>query len=222
MVRGIRAAAPCHVATHRASRRAPKFRQWKAPKPSLPNAEGQSPAWTNFHEPTQTPCRNARVWNHPAAARRRGLSRVPRPGRRHVSARRPSRVPRARPRPLAPHPTIIVSRCSKTRTCESATTAKPPANSASLIHPAASPSRPSRSHRKPRAKRPPPPKLTPARHHTAEVVQSSPSGPPLPPPPALHYRRCMNAVSPPLQPPLPGAPLPPTPRPSAVPAALAV
>ena len=30
----------------------------------------------------RTPCRNSRVWNHPAAARRRGLARVPRPGRR--------------------------------------------------------------------------------------------------------------------------------------------
>ena len=44
----------------------------------------------------------------------------------------------------------------------------------------------------------------------------------LTPPRAAYYRRCMNAVSPPLQPPLPGAPLPPTPPPSAVPAALAV
>ena len=65
-----------------------------------------------------------RAWNHPATARRRGLSRVPRPGRRHVSARRPARVPHAIPRPLAPHPaeSCASARCSPRH---HATTAKP-------------------------------------------------------------------------------------------------
>ena len=78
---------------------------------------------------TLTPCRNARVEPSRHRSASRPVARATH-GRRHVSARRPSRVPCASPRPLAPHPTNIVSRCSKTRTCESATAAKPPANSA--------------------------------------------------------------------------------------------
>ena len=82
---------------------------------------------------------------------------------------------------------------------------------------------------------PPPPlppkaprqKTAPAEAHSGTASHSAgsmqhPRRHKLTPPRAAYYRRCMNAVSPPLQPPLPGAPLPPTPPPSAVPAALAV
>ena len=91
-----------------------------------------------------------------------------------------------------------------------------------LVHQTASPSRPDRSHRKPRAKRPPPPKLAPARaSHSAGSMQY-PRRHKLTPPRAAILPALCDAVSPPLQPPLPGAPLTPTPGPSAVPAALAV
>ena len=65
-------------------------------------------------------------------------------------------------------------------------------------------------------------KLTPARaSHSAGSMQH-PRRHKLTPPRAAILPALCDAVSPPLQPPLPGVPLPPTPGPSAVPAALAV
>ena len=138
---------------------------------------------------TLTPCRNARVEPSRHRSASRPVARATH-GRRHVSARRPSRVPCASPRPLAPHPTNIVSRCSKTRTCEAATAAKPPANSApSSIQPRAhpAPTAPTES---------PAPKDRPRRssllhgHRTAQVVCSTPAATILLRRVLRYYRRC--------------------------------
>jgi hypothetical protein len=179
------------------------------------NVRSGCPACNHRHSPR-------RSWSHPAAARRRGLSHVPRPGRRHAAARRPSRVPCASPRPLAPHPANSVSRCSKTRTCEAATAAKPPANSApSSIQP--------RDHPAPTAPtESPAPKDRPRRssllhgHRTAQVVCSTPAATSSLRRVLRYYRRCAMQCPRHSNRLCPGAPLPPTPGPSAVPAALAV
>lgn len=168
------------------------------------------------------PCRNARVWNHPAAARRRGLARVPRTDAAMfpLGSRRASRAPaHDHSRPIQPtacrdaqdsHPRI---RDHREASCQ----LRPLSSIKPRVHPA--PTAPTES---------PAPKDRPRQssllhgHRTAQVVCSTPAATSSLRRVLRYYRRCAMQCPHHSNRLCPAYPLTPTPGPSAVPAALAV